>query len=77
MIKVLIVDDQELFRESLGIILQSSGDIDVTGSVCCVDDALQSIAENKPDVILMDIRICIRSSEIRGERLSAERMQSV
>lgn len=29
MIKVLIVDDQELFRESLGIILQSSGDIDV------------------------------------------------
>ncbi len=57
MIKVLIVDDQELFRESLGIILQSSGDIDVTGSVCCVDDALQSIAENKPDVILMDIRM--------------------
>ena len=34
MIKVLIADDQELIRQSLGIILGLKEEIDVIGTVC-------------------------------------------
>ena len=68
MIKVLIVDDQELFRDSLSIIISSDSDIEVTGSVSCVDDALKSVEENRPDVVLMDIRMPGKDG-VEGTRL--------
>ena len=55
MIKVLIVDDQELIRESLKVVLSVSGDIEVVDLVSSVSEALKSAAKNCPDVVLMDI----------------------
>ena len=57
MIKVLIVDDQELIRESLKVVLSVSGDIEVVDLVSSVSEALKSAAKNCPDVVLMDIRM--------------------
>ena len=57
MIKVLIVDDQELFRESLKVVLGVSPNIQVTDAVPGVAQALESAQQNRPDVVLMDIRM--------------------
>ena len=57
MIKVLIVDDQELFRESLKVVLGVSPNIQVTDAVPGVTQALESAQQNRPDVVLMDIRM--------------------
>ena len=55
MIKVLIVDDQELFRESLKVVLSVSDNIRVTDAVSGVAQALKSAEQERPDVVLMDI----------------------
>ena len=57
MIKVLIADDQELFRQSLSIILKSEKDFEVTEAVSTGVEVVRSVRSNKPDVILMDIRM--------------------
>ena len=57
MIKVLIVDDQELIRESLKVVLNVSADIEVVGAVSGVAEALKYAAQRRPDVVLMDIRM--------------------
>lgn len=57
MIKVLIADDQQLIRQSLQIVLEQIPSIEVLDSVGNGFLVLQSIKKNKPDVILMDIRM--------------------
>ena len=57
MIKVLIADDQELIRESLKIILDSKPDIEVTDAVADGLEVIRSVRENRPDIILLDIRM--------------------
>lgn len=57
MIKVLIADDQELIRESLRIVLDSKEDISVVATAQNGQEVMQKIREDKPDVILMDIRM--------------------
>lgn len=57
MIKVLIVDDQELIRESLKVVLNVSADIEVVDAVPSAADALKSAVRYRPDVVLMDIRM--------------------
>lgn len=57
MIKVLIVDDQELIRQSLRIVLDSRGNLEVTDAVSNGQEAIASIRKNRPDIILMDIRM--------------------
>ena len=57
MIKVLIADDQELIRQSLSIILGLKEEISVVGGVGDGTEVLEFIAKEKPDIILMDIRM--------------------
>lgn len=57
MIKVLIADDQELIRESLKIVLGANEDMEVTGIAENGEEVLSQIKKEKPDVILMDIRM--------------------
>lgn len=59
MIKVLIVDDQELFRESLKVVLSVSENIRVTDAVSGVAQALKSAEKERPDVVLMDMRLSL------------------
>lgn len=57
MIKVLIADDQELIRQSLEIVLNSRENIRTTEAVENGLEVIRSVRKEKPDVILMDIRM--------------------
>lgn len=57
MINVLIADDQELIRESLKIVLGTHEDIKVVGVANDGFEVLTTLAREKVDVILMDIRM--------------------
>ena len=76
MIKVLIVDDQELIRESLKVVLRVSGDIEVVDLVSSVSEALKSAAKNCPDVVLMDIRMP-EMDGVEGTKLMKERYPKI
>ena len=76
MIKVLIVDDQELFRESLKVVLGVSANIRVTDAVPGVSQALKSAEHERPDVVLMDIRMPGMDG-VEGTRLFKKRWPDV
>lgn len=76
MIKVLIVDDQELFRESLKVVLGVSANIQVTDAVSGVAQALESAQQNRPDVVLMDIRMPGMDG-VEGTRLFKKRWPDI
>lgn len=57
MIKVLIADDQELMRKSLQIILGMEKDLTVIAAVENGLEVIRAVRREKPDVILMDIRM--------------------
>lgn len=57
MIKILIADDQELIRQSLQIVLGMEHDIEVLDAVENGREVIRSVRKQKPDVILMDIRM--------------------
>lgn len=76
MIKILIVDDQELFRESLKVVLSVSENIRVTDAVSGVSQALKSAEQKRPDVVLMDIRMP-GIDGVEGTRLFKKRWSDV
>ena len=56
-IKVLIVDDQELIRESLSIVLNMEDRLKVVGLAGDGNEAIQLCKKLSPDVVLMDINM--------------------
>lgn len=54
-IRVLIVDDHEIVREGLQILLSEEPGVEVVGTAKDGGDALALIKKHKPDVVLMDI----------------------
>lgn len=56
-IRVLLVDDQDLFRSGIAIIIDSQEDMEVVGSVGNGEEAVKAVADLSPDVVLMDIRM--------------------
>lgn len=57
MIRVLLVDDQELFRAAIAIMVNSQEGMEVVGQAGTGADALSLVDELDPDVVLMDIRM--------------------
>jgi two-component system NarL family response regulator len=56
-IRVAVVDDEELFRRGLTMLLNLEDDIDVVGDVGDGAAAAVLVAAAVPDVVLMDVRI--------------------
>jgi DNA-binding NarL/FixJ family response regulator len=56
-IRLLLVDDQALFREGLRILLSVHSDLEVAGEAANGKEAVALAADLKPDVILMDLRM--------------------
>jgi DNA-binding NarL/FixJ family response regulator len=57
MIRVLVADDQAMVRAGLRLILESQPDIDVVGEAVDGEDALVAARRDRPEVVLMDIRM--------------------
>ncbi len=57
MIKVLIAEDQQLFRDLLEMMLSSNDDIQVTGGARDGNEAFEMARTQQPDVVLMDIHM--------------------
>jgi len=57
MIRLLICDDQSLFREALRTLLSSYHDLSVVGEAANGEEALRMAVSTSPDVVLMDLRM--------------------
>ena len=53
--RVLVVDDQRAFAESLRVVIDSEDDLVCTGAVQTGEDAIARAAADPPDVVLMDV----------------------
>ena len=56
-IRVVLVDDQQLFREGVAIMIDAQPDMEVVGRASDGQESLEVIAASEPDVVLMDIRM--------------------
>lgn len=56
-ISVVLVDDQQLFRSGLAIIVGAQKDMEVVGQAADGTEALEAIAAHQPDVVLMDVQM--------------------
>ena len=56
-VRVLLVDDQALVRAGFRMILDSEPDIDIVGEASDGLEAIDAVRRDRPDVVLMDIRM--------------------
>lgn len=56
-IRVMLVDDQQLFRSAIRVIVNAQDDLEVVGEATDGEEAVALAAQLDPDVILMDIRM--------------------
>ena len=68
-VRVLIADDQLLFREGLHTLLSVQPDLHVVGEARNGEEALRLAAVLKPDVILMDLRMPLLNGIAATRRL--------
>ena len=57
MTRILLVDDQQLIREGIQILLNTEPDMEVAGQAANGEEALALIPKCLPDVVLMDVRM--------------------
>src|SRR3984885_11551494 len=57
MIRVLLADDQALIRAGFRVLLEAADDIEVVGEAVNGEQAIERAKAERPDVILMDIRM--------------------
>jgi DNA-binding NarL/FixJ family response regulator len=56
-VRVVLVEDNDIFRETLELLFGLRDEIEVVGSVATGDQAPEIVVELKPDVVLMDYRM--------------------
>ncbi len=54
-IRLLLVDDHQVVRSGLRMLLDSAGDVSIVGEAGTAKDAIQAVGETRPNVVLMDI----------------------
>ena len=56
-IRIVLVEDNQVFREALELLLGLRSDIEVVASVGDGRDVVATVREHRPDVVLMDYRL--------------------
>ena len=57
MIRVVIVDDQDMVRTGLRMVLESEDDVAVAAEASDGEEAIRIVGRERPDVVLMDVRM--------------------
>jgi DNA-binding NarL/FixJ family response regulator len=76
-IRILMVDDHSLFRESLGRLLQSTSEFEVVGQCSTISESMALLAETGVDVVLLDFDLGEEQgfsffSEMKKRRINAK-----
>ncbi|WP_338770544.1 response regulator transcription factor [Nocardia vulneris] len=56
-VRVVIVDDDQLVRMALRLVIDGEPDLTVVAEAADGDTAIEVVAEQRPDVVLMDVRM--------------------
>jgi DNA-binding NarL/FixJ family response regulator len=56
-IRVLVVDDQEPFRLAVAAVVDETDGFEVVGLVATGEESLTTVAETRPDLVLMDVNL--------------------
>ncbi len=71
MIRVVVVDDQELMRVGFRMVLGAQEDIDVVGEAGDGAQAIELASQLRPDVVLMDVRMPVLDGVEATKRIVA------
>ena len=56
-VRVVLVEDNQIFRETLELLLELRGDMDVVASLGSGSEAVDACRDLRPDVVLVDYRM--------------------
>lgn len=76
MIRVLLADDQLLVRAGFRALLDAQQDIEVVGEAADGVEAVRLVAELRPDVVLMDIRMPLLDGLAATRRITEDERSS-
>ena len=72
MIRIVLVDDQELVRTGLRALAERDGDIEVVGEASDGRSGLARVRELRPDLVLMDLRMPLLDGIAATARITAD-----
>jgi DNA-binding NarL/FixJ family response regulator len=55
--RCLVVDDHSVLAEGLSILFGDADDLELVGTVSSGEDAIEAVANLKPEIVLMDVRL--------------------
>jgi DNA-binding NarL/FixJ family response regulator len=71
-IRVLLVDDQPLFRQGLRTLLSVQPNLEIVGEASQGESAVQKARSLQPDVVLMDLRMPVMNGVEATRRIRAQ-----
>ena len=70
-IRTLLVDDQALFREAMHTLLALDSSVEIVAEAANGEEAIRLIAEHRPQVVLMDLRMPVMCGAEATRRIRA------
>ncbi|MHB1912866.1 MAG: response regulator [Acidimicrobiales bacterium] len=70
-IRIVVVDDEALVRSGFRLILQSEPGFEVVGEAANGREAIEVVADRRPDVVLMDVRMPVMDGVEATRRITA------